>query len=81
MVLIVLALPILAWWAADTLRDLLLFLTPEETMKRRLHRRYGDGPAYHAAVARIDARKPVSIILGSVSGLIGLLATAWLIFG
>ncbi|MES2339822.1 MAG: hypothetical protein V4537_17140 [Pseudomonadota bacterium] len=80
--LIVLALVlVLAWLAIDFLRDAFLFLTPEETAKRRLHRRVGSGDAYDRAVSRIDSHKPWSTLMLSIAGLTGMLVTAWIILG
>ena len=71
----------LLWLAIDFLRDALLFVTPEETTKKRLHRKLGDGEAYDHAVRAIDRHKPHSIIALALVGLLGMTTTAWIIFG
>ncbi|RYY22715.1 MAG: hypothetical protein EOP62_22435 [Sphingomonadales bacterium] len=71
---------VILWVVVDFLRDALLFLDPEETGKRRLKRKLGDGPAYDAAAAKFDAQKPRNLSALSLAGLIGMAGTVFLVF-
>ena len=71
----------LAFMARDFWSDLMTFIDPKGSLKDEVRRRHGDTEAYQEAATKIDRLSTLRTALIGLTGLGGMLVTAWIIFG